>query len=126
MKRLSILILFLAACATAPRAPIAQPAAQSAQPIHVIVVATTDRHGWYDSHHESRTAPPYGGLPLMGGYLQNLRASHEGRVIVVDSGDLFQGTLESNLFEGEPVIKGYNAPGYNAASGGNPALDIGS
>ncbi len=130
MKRLSFLILFLAACATAPQAPIAQvpiaqPAAQSARPVHVIIVSTTDRHGWYDSHHDSRTAPPYGGLALMGGYLQNLRASHEGRVIVVDSGDLFQGTIESNLFEGEPVIKGYNALGYSAAAVGNHEFDYG-
>jgi 5'-nucleotidase len=122
MKRLSLLVLFLAACATRPTAPIAP---RAAEPVHVIIASTTDRHGWYDSHHESHTAPPYGGLPLLGGYLQNLRSTHPGRVIVVDSGDLFQGTLESNLFEGEPVIKGYNALGYNAAALGNHEFDYG-
>jgi 5''-nucleotidase/2'',3''-cyclic phosphodiesterase and related esterases len=116
MKRLSLLVLFLAACATVPPPAV--------QPIHVIVAATTDRHGWYDSHYGTN-APPYGGLSLLGGYLQNLRSSHEGRVVVVDSGDLFQGTLESNLFEGEPVVKGYNALGYNAAAIGNHEFDYG-
>ena len=62
MKRLLPFVLFLAACA---RAYAADP-----QPVHVFVVGTTDRHGWYDSHHESKTAPAYGGLPLIAGYLR--------------------------------------------------------
>jgi len=116
MKRLLPLILFLAAL----NAVAAKPA-----PVHVIVISTTDRHGWYDSHHDARNAPPYGGLPLLGSYLQNLRSTHPGHVIVVDSGDLFQGTLESNLFEGEPMVKGYNALGYAAAAVGNHEFDYG-
>lgn len=126
MKRFSLLILFLAACATAPVPQTAPSAAHvSTEPVHVIIVGTTDRHGWYDSHHESRNAPAYGGLALFGGYVANLRSKHPGQVIVVDSGDLFQGTLESNLFEGEPVVKGYNAVGYNAAAVGNHEFDYG-
>jgi len=116
MKRFLPLVLFLIAVAAAAADP---------QPVHVFVVSTTDRHGWYDSHHESRTAPPYGGLALMAGYLDVLRADHDGRVIVVDGGDMFQGTLESNFFEGEPVIKGYNALGYTAAAVGNHEFDYG-
>jgi 5'-nucleotidase len=119
MKRLLPLILFLAACAAIAAEPQPVP-----QPIHVFVVGTTDLHGWYDSHHESKTAPAYGGLPLIDGYLEVLRANH-GRVIVVDSGDLFQGTLESNFFEGEPVLKGYNALGYDAVAVGNHEFDYG-
>jgi len=115
MKRLFPLILFLVACGAFAADP---------QPIHVFVVGTTDLHGSYDSHHESKSAPAYGGLPLIAGYLDVLRANH-GRVIVVDSGDLFQGTLESNFFEGEPVVKGYNALGYDAAAVGNHEFDYG-
>jgi 5'-nucleotidase len=115
MKRLLPLILFLVAFAAVAADP---------QPIHVFVVGTTDLHGSYDSHHESKSAPAYGGLPLIAGYLDVLRADH-GRVIVVDSGDLFQGSLESNFFEGEPVIKGYNALGYDAAAVGNHEFDYG-
>ncbi|MEA2165110.1 MAG: 5-nucleotidase [Thermoanaerobaculia bacterium] len=125
MKRFSLLILFLTACATAPAPQPAPPPHVSAEPIHVIIVGTTDRHGWYDSHHDLRNAPVYGGLAMFGGYVANLRSKHPRQVIVVDSGDLFQGTLESNLFEGEPVIKGYNAVGYNAAAVGNHEFDYG-
>jgi 5'-nucleotidase len=115
MKRLLPLILFLVAFAAVAADP---------QPIHVFVVGTTDLHGSYDSHHESKSAPAYGGLPLIAGYLDVLRADH-GRVIVVDSGDLFQGSLESNFFEGEPVVKGYNALGYDAVAVGNHEFDYG-
>jgi 5'-nucleotidase len=115
MKRLLPLILFLVVYGAFAADP---------QPIHVFVVGTTDLHGSYDSHHESKSAPAYGGLPLIAGYLDVLRANH-GRVIVVDSGDLFQGTLESNFFEGEPVVKGYNALGYDAAAVGNHEFDYG-
>ncbi|HXA20494.1 MAG TPA: bifunctional UDP-sugar hydrolase/5'-nucleotidase [Thermoanaerobaculia bacterium] len=115
MKRLFPLVLFLAAFAAFGADP---------QPVHVFVVGTTDLHGSYDSHAASKNAPAYGGLPLIAGYLEILRANH-GRVIVVDSGDLFQGTLESNFFEGEPVVKGYNALGYDAAAVGNHEFDYG-
>jgi 5'-nucleotidase len=115
MKRLFPLVLFLAAYAAFAADP---------QPIHVFVVGTTDLHGSYDTHQASKNAPAYGGLPLIAGYLEILRANH-GRVIVVDSGDLFQGTLESNFFEGEPVVKGYNALGYDAAAVGNHEFDYG-
>src|SRR5258706_8870250 len=87
MKRLLPLVLFLASYSAVAADP---------QPIHVFVVGTTDLHGSYDSHHESKSAPAYGGVPLIAGYLEVLRA-HHGRVIVVHSGGLFYGTLGSNF-----------------------------
>ena len=41
---------------------------------------------------------------------------HGDRVIVVDSGDMFQGTLESNLTQGASVIAAYDALGVAAAA----------
>jgi 5'-nucleotidase len=116
MKRAPILLLFLiaASCATAP------PAAQG--PVHVVIVGTTDVHGWFNGHHDT---PAYGGLPIFAAYVNALRAANAGRVVLVDSGDLYQGTLESNLFEGEPVTLGYNALGYSAAAVGNHEFDYG-
>lgn len=112
MKRLPLAVLFLLvlSCASAP-----PPQA----PVHVVVVGTTDLHGWFNGK------APYGGLALFAGYVDALRAANRGRVVVVDSGDLFQGTLESNLFEGEPVVRGYNAIGYAAAAVGNHEFDFG-
>jgi 5'-nucleotidase len=113
MKRLSLAVLFLLSfsCASVPPRPAA--------PDHVVLVGTTDLHGWFNGK------SPYGGLAVFASYLDALRAANPGQVVVVDSGDLFQGTLESNLFEGEPVVRGYNALGYAAAAVGNHEFDFG-
>ena len=115
MKRSRPLVLFLLllsfGCA-AFRKP--------AEPVHVVIVGTTDVHGWFNGHVET---PPgggegvlWGGLPVLATHVEALREEHDGRVLLVDSGDMFQGTLESNLFEGEAVVRGYNALGYTAAA----------
>ncbi len=117
-------LTFALGCATNPATPHARPEA-----VHVIVVGTTDVHGWFAGHAASqqRLGEPlhYGGLALLASYLDALRAESNGRVVVVDSGDLFQGTMESNYFEGEPVIRGYNALGYSAVAVGNHEFDYG-
>ncbi|HEX2834041.1 MAG TPA: 5'-nucleotidase C-terminal domain-containing protein [Thermoanaerobaculia bacterium] len=123
MKRSLPLVLFLlaSACASAPPRPAA--------PVHVVVVGTTDVHGWFNGHIET---PPgggagvvWGGLPALSSYLEAIRKENEGRVVLVDSGDMFQGTLESNMFEGEAVVRGYNVLGYHAAAVGNHEFDFG-
>src|SRR5919201_6330769 len=91
-------------------------AAQKDQRVTISVVATTDLHGHVES------------LPWLGGHLRNLRARRAtdgGGVLLVDSGDMFQGTLESNLVEGASVVRGYNALGYAAAAIGNHEFDFG-
>jgi 5'-nucleotidase len=93
-----------------------------------VIVGTTDVHGWFNGHDEmspDKTPVHYGGLATFVSYVDAIRGANPGRVVVVDSGDLFQGTLESNLFEGEPVIDGYNAIGYAAAAVGNHEFDYG-
>lgn len=80
------------------------------------VIGTNDLHG--------RLAA----LPTLSGYLANVRAARRadhGGVVLVDGGDLFQGTLESNLNEGAAVIRAYNALGYDAAAIGNHEFDFG-
>jgi 5'-nucleotidase len=136
MKTLRVfapLALFLAlACnpsAPAPRtAPPAAAASISDAPVHVVIVSTTDVHGWFDGRTDTLkdgTVLRSGGLPLFASYVKALRAANDGHVVLVDSGDLFQGTLESNLFEGEPVVKAYNELGYAAAAVGNHEFDFG-
>jgi 2',3'-cyclic-nucleotide 2'-phosphodiesterase (5'-nucleotidase family) len=80
------------------------------------IVGTSDLHG--------RIAA----LPWFAGFLGNLRAARArdgGAVVLVDAGDMFQGTLESNLDEGAPVVAAYNALGYAAAAIGNHEFDFG-
>jgi 5'-nucleotidase len=78
-------------------------------------VGTNDLHG------------RLGMLPWLGGHLANLRRAraHDGAVILLDGGDMFQGTLESNLNEGAAVIRAYNTLGYAAAAIGNHEFDYG-
>jgi 2',3'-cyclic-nucleotide 2'-phosphodiesterase/3'-nucleotidase/5'-nucleotidase len=44
-------------------------------------------------------------------------------VLLVDAGDIMQGTLLSNLFKGESTIDVYNSIGYEAATFGNHEFD---
>ncbi|GAC1429730.1 MAG: bifunctional metallophosphatase/5'-nucleotidase [Thermoanaerobaculia bacterium] len=89
----------------------------------MVVVGTTDLHGWFNGH--ATKDVQYGGVTLLASYVNALRAENENHVLLVDSGDLFQGTLESNYFEGEPVVRAYNELGYSAAAIGNHEFDYG-
>ncbi|HSY40527.1 MAG TPA: metallophosphoesterase, partial [Polyangia bacterium] len=114
--------LGLALAATAApgcrRAPSPPTAGAPAPPAHVTIslVGTNDLHGRIEA------------LPPFGGYLANLRrarARDGGAVLLVDAGDMFQGTLPSNLTEGAAVVRAYNALGYAAAALGNHEFDFG-
>ena len=99
-----------------------QPAAPPPDVVTLSVVGTNDLHGGVLAR-EGR-----GGLALFAGYVANLRkarAADGGAVLLLDAGDMFQGTLESNLNEGAAVIRAYNAIGYDAAAIGNHDFDFG-
>ncbi|HKU37312.1 MAG TPA: bifunctional UDP-sugar hydrolase/5'-nucleotidase [Polyangiales bacterium] len=84
--------------------------------VTISVVATNDMHGRLTQ------------LPLFGGYVANLRAARAadgGGVLLLDAGDMFQGTLASNLSEGAAMLRGYAALGYSAAALGNHEFDFG-
>lgn len=86
------------------------------------LVGTNDIHGALlgpDGHN---------GLPVLGAYLANLRAARAkdgGAVLLLDAGDMLQGSLESNLNEGRTVVDAFNALGYQAAAIGNHEFDFG-
>jgi 5'-nucleotidase len=101
---------------------VAHLTAQRSSTFTISVIATSDLHGGVLPRGER------GGLALLGGYVRNLRAARMrdgGGVLLVDSGDMFQGTLESNLNEGAAVVAAYNALGYAAAAIGNHEFDYG-
>ncbi|MFO0685780.1 MAG: 5'-nucleotidase C-terminal domain-containing protein [Sandaracinus sp.] len=80
------------------------------------IVGTNDNHGHVRA------------LPLLAGYVANLRAARErdgGGVVLLDGGDVFQGTLESNLREGAPMVTAYDLLGYDAVTIGNHEFDYG-
>lgn len=98
------------------------PQGETPQSITLSIVGTADLHGGILPR-EGR-----GGLALLAGYVNNLRAARArdgGAVLLLDAGDMFQGTLESNFSEGASVVAAYNVLGYSAAAIGNHEFDFG-
>jgi 2',3'-cyclic-nucleotide 2'-phosphodiesterase (5'-nucleotidase family) len=109
-------------CALVVAALAAATCSRGPATVTISVVGTNDLHGGFLARNGQ------GGLALFGGYLANLRSARAkdgGAVVLLDAGDMFQGTLESNLTEGAPVIAAYNALGYNAVAIGNHDFDYG-
>lgn len=104
----------LTACAGQPRTPQDE--------ITISIFGTNDVHG------QLLPAGDRGGLVAISAYVDALRAARaqdNGAVLVIDAGDMWQGTLESNLVEGAAVVDAYNAIGFDAAAIGNHEFDFG-
>ena len=133
--RLVLLAAALAfSCRSAPVRPPPPPPAEVKEvpaapgPLRLTVVGTNDLHGWMFpqvTRHPSGVQWEEGGLSVLAGYVANLRADNPGGVLLLDGGDLFQGTLAANLTEGAPVIDAYNRLGYTASAIGNHEFDYG-
>jgi len=94
----------------------------SLESIRISVIGTNDVHGALMMEKER------GGLATLSGYIDAVRAAREedgGAVLLIDAGDMWQGTLASNLNEGAAVVEAYNAMGYTAAAIGNHEFDFG-
>jgi len=117
--RYSFLKVFLLAASITACAPAIE--APEADLVVVSVVGTNDVHG------ELVRQSNRGGITTFSGYVSALRDArkNDGAVLLVDAGDMWQGTLESNLFEGAPIVEAYNALGYAAAAIGNHEFDFG-
>lgn len=99
--------------APAPSAPAPQLAKPRLE--RLVVLGTNDMHGAVER------------MPVFAGYLDNLKASlsPSDAYILVDAGDISQGSLESNLGEGDVMIQAMNWLGYSAAAVGNHEFDFG-
>jgi len=125
------LLAFAAGCATP--APASRPAAASPAPdvapglARITLVGTNDLHGWVEARERPQAGgePVWGGVDMFAAYADALRRHRPGEVLLLDAGDLFQGTLVANLTEGSVVIKAYNLLGYDAVAVGNHEFDYG-
>jgi 2',3'-cyclic-nucleotide 2'-phosphodiesterase (5'-nucleotidase family) len=94
----------------------AAPPPSRREPVTLSIIGTNDLHGALER------------LPVFAGFIANLRAARAadgGGVVLVDGGDLFQGTMESNLGEGADVVRAYNYLGYAGTAIGNHEFDYG-
>ncbi len=87
----------------------------------------------HTNDHHARIEPVDGsGGPLHGGVarrwhrIQKVRQSKRGRnLLLLDAGDVFQGTLWFNLYDGLADLEFYNTMGYDAMAVGNHEFDRG-
>ena len=105
--------------------PKVMDAASALSPVRLTILHTNDTH--------SRLEP----FPMDGGRNQGLggiagRTSlinqirkEEEHVLLLDAGDIFQGTPYFNIYKGEPEIKAMTAMGYDACTIGNHDFDAG-
>ena len=108
-----LVAVLLAACSAQDR---------RADTVTLTFVGTNDIHG------QLGAAADHGGLVEISAYVEALRAARAadgGGVAVIDAGDIFQGSLESNLTEGASMVEAYNALGVAAAAIGNHEFDFG-
>jgi 2',3'-cyclic-nucleotide 2'-phosphodiesterase (5'-nucleotidase family) len=124
-RRMAAGVLAIVSLGFATALPPPEIVAVAGQPalVTLSIVGTADLHG------EVFTRNGLGGLPLLAGYVNNLRAARAadgGAVVLIDSGDTYQGNVESNLSEGALVVDAFNAMRYTAQAVGNHDFDYGS
>lgn len=127
-----LLLLGAASCAPSQTAPASAVQTTDGDVVHIIVATTTDVHGRLQPqqvHVKDASGNPVsvevGGVNLLAGYLAVLRQNYPDRLVLVDCGDIFQGTMLSNEFEGAPLVRIMGQLGYQAAAVGNHEFDFG-
>ena len=85
---------------------------------------TNDFHGQLEPVGSPNPSNP--GMARVAGKVEEIRAAKgAANVLLVDGGDMMQGSLLSNLNKGAPVMAVYNAMGYAASTVGNHEFDWG-
>jgi 2',3'-cyclic-nucleotide 2'-phosphodiesterase (5'-nucleotidase family) len=113
-----------------PFAPARSPAATSVAPVRplpapVRIIATNDFHGTLEPRADARGVRRGGAGAVAGVIEQAKRECATCAVLLLDGGDMFQGTPASNLVFGRSVVGIYDALGYIAAALGNHEFDWG-
>jgi 5'-nucleotidase len=139
-----VLVLLLAACSGASRPPQrGEPAPTSSGPAggfaqpglgqangkydQLVIVGTNDFHGYLRPIETEFGGQKIiqGGAEWFAGYVDILQRKFGERLILLDAGDMYQGTIESNPFHGRSVEAYYNLLPYRALALGNHEFDYG-
>jgi 2',3'-cyclic-nucleotide 2'-phosphodiesterase/3'-nucleotidase len=89
----------------------------------ITVLYTCDFHGAFEAQHAGNRT--LGSSAALATLLARERARNPQGTLLLDGGDLMQGTMQSNLSRGRPVIAQMNRFGYDASSVGNHEFDWG-
>ncbi|NDG85118.1 MAG: bifunctional metallophosphatase/5'-nucleotidase, partial [Proteobacteria bacterium] len=96
--------------------------------VTIAVVGINDFHGSLlpkESKLPDGSRISSGGASVLYSMVQRLNDEMEGRVLIVDAGDEWQGTLESNSVKGATVVDFFNRLGVKTAAIGNHEFDFG-
>ena len=91
----------------------------------VTILHTNDTHSRIDPFPaDDKNYPNCGGIVQRLNMIQKIRRETE-HVLLLDAGDIFQGTPYFNLYRGEVELKAMSAMSYDAATMGNHDFDAG-
>jgi len=91
----------------------------------LVILHTNDVHSRLDPFPmDGSRNQGLGGVAARAALIQSIR-SREEQVLLLDAGDIFQGTPYFNVFKGEPEIKAMSMMGYDACTMGNHDFDAG-
>jgi len=127
MRARHLVLPFLIASTLSQAAP--SPKGQE----EIVVFGINDFHGALAGIEEKSAEPQgtkstayrVGGADMIAAHVKALRSEYGSRLLVLDAGDQFQGTLESNSKKGAPVVEFFNRLGVSAATIGNHEFDFG-
>ena len=101
-------------------------------PVRLTIVGINDFHGALEERSVAlqtsggtTATVRTGGGAMLASYVAKIRKGNPDGTLVLDGGDMWQGSLESNYFEGRPVALLGNAIGVDAAALGNHEFDYG-
>jgi 5'-nucleotidase len=134
---LLVVSLFLSSCASTPKFQAGHKtenlADTSGNEQTIVIMGLNDVHGailpreMKSKEDEGQKPTNYraGGAAILAGHVELIRKVFGPNFLLLDAGDEFQGTLESNASEGKPVVEFFNAIGVSAAAIGNHEFDFG-
>lgn len=109
------------ALAVSPLLSAAEPSAVK----RITILHTNDVHSRLDPFPmDGSRNQGLGGVAARAALIQEIRGEG-GEVLLLDAGDIFQGTPYFNMYKGEPEMKAMQKMGYDAATMGNHDFDAG-
>ncbi|NCU04225.1 MAG: bifunctional metallophosphatase/5'-nucleotidase, partial [Chitinophagaceae bacterium] len=91
----------------------------------LVILHTNDVHSRLDPFPmDGSRNQGMGGVAARANLIKDIRANEE-HVLLLDAGDIFQGTPYFNIYKGEPEMKAMQMMGYDACTMGNHDFDAG-
>ncbi|HTO14394.1 MAG TPA: metallophosphatase [Edaphocola sp.] len=97
----------------------------AASDYRITVLHTNDTHSRLEPFPlDDKNYPGQGGIAARASVIEQIR-KEEQHVLLLDAGDIFQGTPYFNEYKGEPELKAMSLMGYDCATLGNHDFDLG-